>query len=96
MKLLTYDYNSVDIDVDLDDPSILAASMSVISGDEVLSVLYRDGSELEYDACRLAGMLRTSDHYDGLYMVVINGNWVVDKDAFLSRKDSYWNAWDDE
>ena len=51
MRLLAYNDDSVDIDVDLDDPSILAASMAVISGDEVLSVLYRDGSESEYDAC---------------------------------------------
>ena len=47
MKLLNYLDESVDIDIDLDDPSILAASVSVISGDEVLSVLYRDGSESE-------------------------------------------------
>ena len=93
MKLLSYDGESVEIDIDLDDPSILAASVNVISGDEVLSVLYRDGSESEYDACYLAGMWRASDHHDGSYPVVINGKWCVDKDAFLSRKDSYWNAY---
>lgn len=95
MKLLNYLYESVEIDVDLDDPSILAASMRVLSGDKVLSILYRDGSESEYDACRLAGMWRAADHYDGLYMVVIDGNWVVDKDAFMSREDSYW-FWRDD
>ena len=93
MKLLSYEGESVEIDVDLDDPSILAAIVSVISGDEVLSVLYRDGSESEYDACYLAGMWRAYDYRDGSYLVVINGKWRVDKEAFLSRKDSYWNAY---
>ena len=96
MKLLNYLDESVDVDIDLDDPSILAASVSVLSGDEVLSVLYRDGSESKYDACELSGMWRASDFHDGSYPVVINGRWYVDKDAFLSRKSSYWRDWADD
>ena len=49
MKLFNYADESIDIDVDLDDPSVLSANMLVFSGDEILSVLYRDGSERVYD-----------------------------------------------
>jgi hypothetical protein len=96
VKLFNYLHETVDVDVDLDDPSVLAASMRVLSGDEVLSVLYRDGSDSEYDACYLAGMHRTSDCFSDTYMVVIDSNWLVDKDAFLNRKSPYWREWADD
>lgn len=91
MRLLNYAGVETRVDVDLDDPSVLGAFMHVVSGDEVLDVLYDDHEET-YDASELTGIRRIEDIEDYGYPVVLDGKWMTDREAFLSRRDSYWSA----
>ena len=91
--MILYDYADEphEFDVDLDDERIAVARLEVVSGDEVLEVIYRDGDIKTFDAglwTRLVNFL------DDIFILVVDGKWVVDKERFLARKGSYddWNG----
>ena len=91
--MILYDYSDEprEFDVDLDDEGIAAARLEVVSGGEVLEVIYKDGDIKTFDA----GLwTRLVDFHDAMYVLVVDGKWVVDKEGFLSRKGSYddWNG----
>lgn len=91
--MILYDYSDEpqEFDVDLDDERIVVAKLEVISGDEVLEVIYKDGDIKTFDA----GLwTRLVDFHDDMFVLVRGGKWVVDKDRFLARKGSYddWNG----
>ena len=91
--MILYDYADEphEFDVDLDDEGIAAARLEVVSGGEVLEVIYKDGDIKTFDA----GLwTRLVDFHDAMYVLVVDGKWVVDKEGFLSRKGSYddWNG----
>ena len=85
--MILYDYADEphEFDVDLDDERIAVARLEVVSGDEVLEVIYRDGDIKTFDAglwTRLVNFL------DDIFILVVDGKWVVDKERFLARKGS--------
>ncbi len=90
MKLYDFEGESQDFDVDLDDENVAAAILQVVSGDEILDVVYKDGEVSTFDADT---NFRTTDFLDATYILVLNGEWQVDRDKFLARKGSYddWN-----
>lgn len=90
--MILYDYKDgrYEADVDLDNPSIELAMLEVISGDEVLTVIYKDGTTRIVDADTNS---RFHDYFDGSYILVVNGKWRVDRDGFFARKDSYDDGW---
>ena len=90
MKLYDFEGESQDFDVDLDDENITAAILQVVSGDEILDVVYKDGEVRTFDADT---HFRTTDFLDATYILVLNGEWQVDRDKFLARNGSYddWN-----
>lgn len=90
MKLYDFEGESQDFDVDLDDENVAAAILQVVSGDEILDVVYKDGEVHTFDADT---NFRTTDFLDATYILVLNGEWQVDRDKFLARKGSYddWN-----
>lgn len=92
LTLLNYKDKKVEFDVDIEKDDVLTAVMEVVSGDEVLKVIYRDGTIRVYDSDR--DFHRITDFCDGGYVVVKCGEWEVDKDMFLARKSSYdWERW---
>ena len=91
--MIIYDYSDTphEFDVDLDDERITVARLEVVSGDEVLEVIYKDGDISRFDSCY---WYRFMDFHDAMYVLVVDGKWVVDKERFLARKGSYddWNG----
>ena len=74
---------STPIDLDRLD-GILRIDIQVISGDEIVTVIYKDGSKEVRDS----GRFRTLDFNDGEYCIYQAGlNNDIDK--WLKRKDSY-------
>lgn len=91
MKLYDFEGEPQDFDVDLDDENITAAILQVVTGDEILDVVYKDGEVRTFDADT---HFRTTDFLDATYILVLNGEWQVDRDKFLARKGSY-DDWDE-
>lgn len=91
--MILYDYSDEphEFDVDLDDEGIAVARLEVVSGDEVLEVIYKNGDISMFDSCY---GYRLMDFHDAMYVLVVDGKWVVDRERFLSRKGSYddWNG----
>lgn len=86
--MILYDYSDEphEFDVDLDDEGIAVARLEVVSGDEVLEVIYKNGDISRFDSCY---GYRLMDFHDAMYVLVVDGKWVVDKERFLARKGSY-------
>ena len=91
--MILYDYSGEphEFDVDLDDEGIAVARLEVVSGDEVLEVIYKDGDIKTFDS----GLwTRLRDFHDATFILVVDGKWIVDRERFLARKGSYddWNG----
>lgn len=86
--MILYDYSDEphEFDVDLDDEGIAVAMLDVVSGDEVLEVIYRDGEIKTFDSFK---GYRLMDFLDATFVLVVDGKWVVDRERFLARKGSY-------
>lgn len=89
MKLYDYTNGVTEVDVDLEDENIAVSIMEVISGDEVLTLVLKDGTEIILDS---DSNERFQDFLDDSYVVTLNGVWQIDKKEFLSRKSSYWRG----
>lgn len=89
MKLYDYTNGVTEVDVDLEDENIAVSIMEVISGDEVLTLVLKDGTEIILDS---DSNERFQDFLDDSYVVTLNGAWQIDKKEFLSRKSSYWRG----
>ncbi len=90
--MILYDFTDgrYEADVDLDNPNIAFATLDVISGDEVLTVIYRNGATRIFDADASG---RFHDFLDFSRVLVVNGKWQVDRKRFYARKDSYDDGW---
>lgn len=91
--MILYDYSDEphEFDVDLDDDEIAVARLDVVSGDEVLEVIYKNGDISRFDSCY---EYRLMDFHDATFILVVDGKWIVDRERFLARKGSYddWNG----
>lgn len=61
-RLIIYDYSDTPVEITIPNyEDVIAASCKVLSGDEILTITYKDGSQKTYDSsnCRLHG------YYDG-------------------------------
>lgn len=71
-----------DVFDDLSD--IVVATIRVDSGDETLTIIYRNGEH------SVASMFSAwAGYYDGEYDIIRDGSWVVDREAWEKRKSSY-------
>lgn len=92
VKLLDYAGKSIFVDVgDID--TIESMMITVISGDEILTVSYKNGTEETFDSSDS----RIMDFYDGEYAIYdekagING---FDNEEFMNRNTSYWYIYKD-
>lgn len=84
--LLDYAGNKKDLDDALlwDVEDILIATITVVSGDEILDVVRRNGERGGDSAC-----WATMAFDDGAYDIIRGGAWVVDKEEWDKRKTSY-------
>ena len=87
VKLLDWAKREVNVDVgNIDD--IESMHMSVVTGDEILTVIYKDYTEKKFDSSND----RWANFYDGEYDVynATTGLKLFDMDEFVNRKRSYW------
>ena len=67
MYATIYDYRSNSRIIEIDEDRLKMLIVTILSGDEVVRVVYNDNSSIEYDA--LEEMERATDIYDGMYIV---------------------------
>lgn len=62
-------------------------TVHVVSGDELLKVLYKNGSVKSFDSCDV----RTTDYYDGDYVIYNckNSTHLINSSKWLAREDAY-------
>ena len=94
MKIKLLDYEDKIIVVDVGDiKEIESMYIEVISGDEVLLVVYKDYTIKEFDSSNT----RCEDRHEGRYLIYNKQrgiNFLKDKD-FLNRINSYSYLWKD-
>lgn len=87
LEIMDYNNEKKQIPVDVDNlEDILSIYITILSGDEIATVIYKDGKMKEYDSSDC----RCTDFYDDkycLYSKAENINLIPD---FLNRKNSYW------
>ena len=88
MKLKIMDYNNrkTETGVDLDSlENVKKIIIRVISGDEVMSVLYKDGTAEDFDSSDT----RARDYNDGRYILYAPDMFINRIPQFMRRKSSY-------
>ena len=85
MFLLDYENKKIDIDFDFNLEDIKVAVISVVTGDEILKVITNDGKLYEFDSCDY----RLMDFYDGSYVIIEDGKWVINRQRWMCRASSY-------
>lgn len=88
VKLLDYRGESVEVDIG-DFDNVARMTMVVVSGDEVLNVIYKDYNVKIFDSCDT----RRENYYDTEYEVYDFGNPgpnLLNDVKFMNRTSSYW------
>ena len=87
VKLLNYAGNAVEVDVG-DIETIGAMRIRIVTGDEILTVVYKDYTTKEFDSCND----RLNNWRDGKYDIynAATGLNLFNDEAFMKRKSSYW------
>ena len=75
-------YTPINLD-NLDD--IEELTITVVSGDEILDILYTDGFSDQVDSC----LDRMIDFFDGSYIIYSKRRGINILDKFMTREDSY-------
>ena len=90
IKLLGYENKISFVDVG-DIKEIESMYIDVISGDEVLVVIYKDYTIKEFDSSKT----RCKDHLDARYPIYneLTGLNLLKNEDFLNRRDSYSYLW---
>lgn len=84
LKIYDYNGNPTETNVDLNDENIICATIHIVSGDEVLEVITKDGSMKCYDSSED----RWSDFYDGWYQIK-KGDKILVPLSWYMEIDSY-------
>lgn len=87
LMLMNYENRLFDTGIELSrlGEDVLSVFITVLSGDEIATVIFEDGHEEEFDSSED----RIMDSYDGSYCLYQKG--VINKlDKFLGRGSSYW------
>ena len=89
MKLRLIDFKKDELLVDVGNiEDIVRISITILSGDEVAFVTYKDGTTNVFDS----SFTRIIDYWDGEYTVydVSTGVNLLDDDHWETRRTSYW------
>lgn len=87
LMLMNYNNRLFDTGIELSrlGEDVLSVFITVLSGDEIATVIFEDGHEEEFDSSKD----RIMDFYDGSYYLYQKG--AINKlDKFLGRVSSYW------
>lgn len=94
MTIKLLNYRGVPVEVDIGDfNNVARMTMDVITGDEVLSVVYKDYDVKIFDSS-YGNDRRTMDDYEDEYEVYYFGNPepnILDNEEFINRTSSHWH-----
>ena len=91
MKIKIYDYSGKKKEVKIKNfEEVVRLAIEVVSGDEILHILYKDYSTEEYDSCEFGRLYDFDDDYYIIYDITNNTNLL---DKWKKRKDSYDDEW---
>lgn len=86
MKIMDFNSKKIETGVDFDNlENIKKIIIRVISGDEVMSVLYKDGTAKDFDS----SYTRSWDFNDGRYILYAPDMFINRIPQFMRRKSSY-------
>lgn len=90
MKISIYDYANNATTVELKDKPINLIVVCVVSGDEVIDVIYKDGTREHHDSCSM----RFMSFLDGCYVIEADKikEWasVNTSNCAQDRLDKFW------
>lgn len=84
LKIYDYNGNPTETNVDLNDENIIAAQIYIVSGDELLLTVTKDGLIRWYDSCDN----RCASYYDGDYYIK-KGSEIYTTEAWEQQIYSY-------
>lgn len=84
MKLMVMAYTNELFETNIDMADIDSMIVEVVTGDEVVTVNLKNGTQKQIDADELSGYGRASDYFDGSY-----GVHPEDFEKWISRKSTY-------
>lgn len=86
LEIMDWDNNKTTTDIDLDDlKQISRIEILVLTGDEIVTVHFKDGSEKTYDSSHS----RLNDFYDGQIVIYDEAIGLDRLEEFQKRKTSY-------
>lgn len=89
-ELEIMDYRCIKVPVKIENfEEVVRLTIEVVSGDEILHILYKDYTEKEYDSCYMLGDFRITGYYDGEYVIYDISKGINDIDKWSKRKDNY-------
>ena len=90
MTIKLFNYHGVPVEVDIGDfNNVARMTMDVVSGDEVLNVMYKNCNVKIFDSSDD----RTMNFHDNKYEVYRFDNPepnIIDNEKFMNRTSSYW------
>lgn len=89
MKVKLLDYRGAETVFDVGNiEDIAVMNIRVLTGDEVLTVIYKDYTVEVFES----SYSRIADYYDDKYDIynITNGTNMLDDENFINRTDTYW------
>ena len=86
VKCMNYADETFDTGVKFDDVDMLF--ISVVTGDEIITALLKDGTKMDFDSAIMGHNLRLMDYWDDQYIVS-----QAELDAWSKRKSTYDMEW---
>lgn len=83
MKIYNYENKAVEISIDFN--KVDEITVTILSGDEVLDILYLDGSSEQFDSSND----RITNYFDGTYIPYSVRRGINFLDKWIERTDSY-------
>jgi len=79
------DYSGAKKNIDINFKDVDFATIVVVSGDEILDVVFKNGESHSFDSSED----RIFDFFDGSYVLISKGEWRIDPDKWNLRISSY-------
>ena len=96
MTVTLLDYESRPVVVEVGElESIGRMDIDILSGDEILTVIYKDYTIKKFDSCPGGRIHGYEDGGYELYNAITGVNY-FNRDAFMNRTSSYWFYHDEE
>lgn len=96
MTIKLLNYRGVPVEVDIGDfNNVARMTMDVVSGDEVLNVVYKNYNVKIFDSSDDRTMNFHDDKYE-VYYFDNPGHNILDNEKFMNRTSSYWHKCLDE